>query len=662
MTIAKSSSLLLYALISFQPFTLFSTINFFKMKKERKVWAMTLIAFWWLAPNETNAQQDSLKTLRLDEVVVTATKFPKETSETGKVLTVIDRERLTANAGKDLAQLLNEQAGIVVAGANSNLGKDKTVFLRGARNHYTLIMLDGVPLYDPSGVSGGAYDLRLLSLDQVERIEILKGSQSTLYGTDAIAGVVNIISKQEADKPLAATLQGSFGSYDTWRGHANISGSTKNLSYSAGYSRFSTDGLSEARDVNNTDTFDKDGAEQDAYQAQLNWKPITSLAIKPYVRYSTFWGRYDAGAFTDSKVNEFNADLLNLGTTIQQSWKGGSLTGLFSYDRTQRDYQSDFGPSEFEGRFQQGELFANHALTGNIQLLAGASLQHYKMIDATATEQNPTTTIASPYVSVFYHNNGLSMELGGRYNNHSEFGNNYTYSINPSYLWNRQLKLFANISTGFKAPSLYQLFGRFGANPDLKPEKSQSYEGGAEWFDTKGRYSIRAVVFRRNIQDVIIYTNQRNTNFDEQDDHGLEIEPSMTWKTLRLSAFYAYVTGEVTTTTAGVETTTSNLMRRPKHSVGANAAWQITNRLSTSVNATYFGKRDDLYYNLSTFSNTSASLDAYVLLDLYASYSFFDGRLTWFADVRNLLDQDYEESAGFSTLGINGYTGVRIKL
>jgi vitamin B12 transporter len=350
------------------------------MKKEQKVWAISLIAFGWLAPNVVVSQQDSLRTTQLSEVVITASKFPKSKNETGKVLTVIDADELNRAAGKDLAQVLNEQVGLAINGANSNAGKDKSIYLRGAKSEYTLILVDGIPLTDPSSVTGGAYDLRLLSLDQVERIEIMKGSQSTLYGSDAIAGVINIITKSQSEKPIQVNGTLGYGTYNTLQTSAGISGNIKAVNYRVGYSRVSTDGISEAKETGAT-PFDKDGSEQHAFTANLNVEAVKNLSVKPFIRYNEFKGKFDAGAFTDDELSTYAGDLLSAGSLLSYKLKKGSLQAQYSYNETNRIFDGAFGPSDYTGKFNHAEFFGDYQITKHIRILGGLSQQNYQMLD-----------------------------------------------------------------------------------------------------------------------------------------------------------------------------------------------------------------------------------------------------------------------------------------
>ncbi len=353
----------------------------------------------------------------LDEVVVTATKSPKKLSETGKVIKVITKEQIEQSGGKDLSQILNEQVGVTVNGATSNPGKDKSLFLLGATDKYTLILLDGIPLNEPAGV-GGSFDLRLLSLDNIERIEILQGSQSTLYGSNAVAGVINIISKKPASKQPQLNGLLTYGSYNTFKGNANISQKTKLLEYDLNYTYTTTDGISEAKDTTGKANFDKDGFTQHAVQAIVGINVTDKLKLSPYLRYSHFKGGYDDDAFIDAP-DHYAASLVNTGLDGHYNYTTGSLHFNYGYDFTKRDYESQYA-FQSSGKFNNAEAFVNQNINKNVQMIAGLSYQSYTIKDT-----NKANSIISPYVSFLFHtNDGLNVEVGGRFNHHNQYGDN----------------------------------------------------------------------------------------------------------------------------------------------------------------------------------------------------------------------------------------------
>lgn len=628
------------------------------MKKEKKVWAMTLIALWYLTPNFSfGQQQDSVKLSRLNEIVVTATKFPKSQSETGKVLTVISEEQLDRSSGKDLSQLLNEQVGLVINGFGSNPGKDKSVYLRGAKTDYTVILLDGIPLNDPSGF-GGAFDLRLIPIDQVERIEILKGSQSTLYGSDAIAGVINIITKKKGNDLFGVFGNLGFGSYGTQRGNIGVRGSTETVDYNVSVTRHKSEGISEAKDKIGGQDFDRDEFDQRGLQANVAIRATEKWTINPFMRINRFKGDFDAGSFSDSKACSIT-EVMNTGVISQYAFTNGSVNFQYAHDRTERSYDYDGFESEFDGRFNHAEAFATFDISEHIQTLAGVNIQHLRMV---GTSTDKSVLVTSPYASFFLRDmGGFSLEAGGRYVDHEQFGRTFTYSINPSYLLSKKLKFFVSVSSAFKAPTLSQLYGQFGANPSLAPEKATHLESGIHLTTENQKFDVRVTTFRRSIDNAIAYTSGY-INLDKQNDYGLEVEPTMQINSkLRLSAFYAYVSGKITTPVGGTErdTTYNNLLRRPKHSVGVTVSYQITDRFFISANLKTFSERNDRYFDSNDFSTKAVTLDGYALLDLYAEYAVLEQRqIKFYIDARNVLDKDYTEVAGYNTMGVNVMAGV----
>ena len=254
-----------------------------------------------------HAQQDSSY---LQEVIVTANKYEKKQSQTGKVVSVISSEMLRQSGGRSLGELLNQVAGVTVPGANNNLGSNQTINIRGGSAGNALILLDGIPVNDPSVISN-YFDINLLSVDQIERVEILKGGHSTLYGSDAVAGVVNIISRKgarEKNKPaLNASLSG--GSFGTLRSSMGISGKQEKFDYLVQLSAITSQGFSAATDTSGNADFDKDNYRQQTARVQAGYKTGAHSRIFVNSLYSRYKTSLDASAFTDEK--DFTADNIN---------------------------------------------------------------------------------------------------------------------------------------------------------------------------------------------------------------------------------------------------------------------------------------------------------------------------------------------------------------
>jgi len=654
----------------------------------RKIFAVTAM----IICSQLNAQQD---TSTLENVTLTANKYSTKTTETGKVVITISRQEIEKAGSRDLSQLITELGGVFINGYTSNGGKEKNIYLRGANPEHTLITIDGVPVYDATGI-GSNFDIRNVPIDNVERIEILKGSQSTLYGSDAVAGVINIITKKGGDKPFAINGTVHYGSFQTYRANFGINGKTKAFDYNVGYTFFRTDGFSEAQQMpGSSEVYEADPYKQNSFQANIGIQASKNVRIQPFLRWSRNEGSLDNNAFLDDH------DFINVNKNLQAGVKNiitvgkGQINALYQLVNTRRSYIDDstyhnppayfkYNQTAFTAREHFAEVFAVYPLN-QVRVTVGCDFRasHYDYEATQTTAPSPwapartTKTFLSGdsvkqnqagiYATLNYLSGSFNIEGGGRWNTHSEYGSNFAYNINPSYLIAKQVKVFANVSSGYKTPSLYQLFSQYG-NRDLEPEVSLNLEGGLQYFTKDGKGSIRATYFNRQIKDAIAFFFNTTTfrsyyiNQDEQNDHGFEVDGKLNLSDkIQLKALYSYVDGEITTKQGGKDTTYFNLLRRPKHTFNLFVGSRVTKAFYVSAQLNAVGSRQDVYFDPVTFQRSDLTLRPYTLLNLYAEYGFSNNRIKLFADLRNLTDEKYVDIYGYNTARFNAYGGIRFR-
>jgi vitamin B12 transporter len=328
------------------------------------------------------------------------------------------------------------------------------------------------------------------------------------------------------------------------------------------------------------------------------------------------------------------------------------------------------------------EAYTNYQLSNHLAVLAGADYrfqntdQHYYSLSSFGpheTKRGKDTTNmnqSSLFGSVFLQQlGGFHLELGGRYNKHSEYGSNFTYTFNPSYLIANKVKLFANVASAFKAPSLYQLFvvGAAATQP-LKAEKSRTYEGGVEYNNGKG-IMTRAVYFNREIENGIEYNmvNFRYFNNNLQKDHGFELEASVKAGIVDINANYTYVTGEVNTAKFAYDaatwsykntgdTTYNNLFRRPKNTLNINVGVAPIENLYVSAHARFAGKRFEPVY-----LQRPIEMENYHTIDLYTEYRFSKA-IKAFVDLKNITNEQLFDVRGYNSRRFNFMAGLNFNL
>ena len=624
--------------------------------------------------------QDSTRVL--NDVVVTATRSPKKLSDIGRVVTIISAEQISLSQGKSLPELLNTVPGITFSGAENAPGISSALFLRGSPTGNTLILIDGFPVNNSSGIDG-SYDLNAFPLDQIDHIEILKGSGSTLYGSDAVAGVINIITKHPKDQGLKANLQASGGTYNTFNEAAGLNGKIKNTGIAINLSNSDSRGFPAATDTTGKAGFKNDGFHQRSVSVNLNQQVSQKLILNGNLQTSYNTGNLPFDAFKDDKNFIYDKTFLFGGLGAKVLLPKGDLLVNISENYVSNNYNdlpvalndSTHQVIRNKGNITNAEAVLNYNMGKHFDLTSGAAFKYsstnqYSLYSTTGYTPAPSiissdsahNSITSVYSSIFYRSKIFHMEAGGRYNHDSKYGNNFSYTINPSILIADRFKVFGTIASAYKSPSLYQLYSQY-AGIDLKPETTTSYEAGFDWELIKNTLTFNTVFYKYDTEQVIYFYSEavspyksfyKNGSF--QKDKGFESELKLNLDKLTGSAYAAYVTGKQTDGN-GVET--GNLYRRPRNTYGVNVYYQIIKSFSAGVNYKYTGDRSD--ENFTTFPATIVELKHYNLVDAHLQYAV-NKHIVLFTDLKNLLDTKYTDWLGYNTRGFNFMAGIKYQV
>lgn len=607
------------------------------------------------------AEEKTADATLLPETVVTATRTPTPSAQIGSSISVITGAELERRQITFVSDGLRYIPGVAV-NRTSGFGSLTAVRIRGAEANQTLVLIDGVKVNDPA--LGSEFDFGNLLTSDIERIEVLRGPQSVLYGSDAVGGVINIITKRGKAGPRV-TASTEYGSFDTYQSTATVSGGTELYDFALNGVFFDTDGVSAASEKNgNTE---KDGDRNKTVQGQFGVRPLDILEVRLNGRYQN--ADLDTDAFTTIAVDDpsFSSNIERFGQAqvkldlLDRNWEhivsgslfenrlksGGGAFGGSSTRGTRRSlgYQTNLS-LETPDYAEAAHTFSLGVSNDRERVRTNSS---FSSID----RRLETTSIYGLYQVGLW--DRLFLTGGGRHDYNDFFPDSTTYRVTGAFLIPEiAAKVHASGGTAVKNPTVFEMFGftpTFTGNPDLRPERSDGFDVGVEKKFFGDRVVADATFFHTKIEDLIVGFG--NTAFNQ--------EGSSTATGVELSATAEIIDGlDVTATYTWMKTSDSNnekLLRRPRNaaSLNVNYGFLENRRANVNVGLIYNGEQTDVAFG----PTRRVVLDDYVLLNIALSYQVTD-YLQIYGRGENLLNQDYEEVFSFGTPGIAGYGGIRV--
>ncbi|WP_264559294.1 TonB-dependent receptor plug domain-containing protein [Flavobacterium sp. N2270] len=624
-------------------------------------------------------EQDSLKINQLNEVVVSDTKFAQSKEKSGKIIEKITAEDLAKRPGQSVATVLSQVAGVEINGNQSANSKNQGIYIRGGRNRQVAIYIDGVPVNDASNINS-EYDLRLLNVDMIESIEILKGASSTLYGSGAATGVINITLKKSSNSKLSGNAFFALGTQNTsedsktkpqdFNQGFSVNGTLGKVTYLTSLSSTETKGFSEAFGENyEEDTFSRVNVLQ-----KIGFKATDKLSFDFFGNYDKINNTFDtsyAGSTVsnDDVYNNGNSEQFRIGFSPKYKYNKGELVLNASAATIDREinlfssWTNTVDNYSYSSRSINADLFNKYTFSSQFFAIIGVQTQYFDMTQVDAytniEREGAKFNIIDPYVTVVYNSNfGLNVNAGLRLNIHSEYETYYMLNINPSYNFkNIPLKILSSISAGYITPSLYQLYSVYG-NLDLKPEENATAELGFETNLFSKRLMVNAVGFyREETNSVGFYTDPITWT-----SNYINIDGTYNAKGVETSVKYNFndkLTANANYTFTEVEQPLSRLIA--KHKANAGVDYMFSERASFGLQYQFVDKRNDAFYNSTLWANENVSLAAYQLVNANFRLSVIKNRLSLFGAVNNILNEEFQENIGYATKGRNYKLGLNFQ-
>jgi vitamin B12 transporter len=593
----------------------------------------------------------------------------------GASVTVLDADALDQRQTRIVSDILRDAPGVAVSRTGA-VGGLTQIRLRGSEGNHVLVLIDGIKASDPYY---GEYDFGTLIADPEAKIEVLRGQQSSLYGSDAIGGVIQYITLTGREAP-GFSVRAEGGSFDTYSGALRAAGVSGNLDYAVSGTYYHTGGTPTARngirDV---------GSDSAGLSAKLIWSPGDAFKLTGVARYS----------YTDADTNnsENNPASPLFGYTVDSPgvhFRNKAFYGLVRAEvtaldgrwtnalsgqvalTTRKGYNAagfDYGDkgNRYKGSFESSLRLGDDAIVHRLTAAVDVEREEFQnTTPASYAFQGKRSTdnigIVGQYELLV--NDALSLGASIRHDENNRFDDPTTWRVQGSYRLPTGTRVRAAYGTGVKNPGYFELYGysdgRYIGNPNLKPEKSEGWEVGIEQSFAGGKAIIGATYFDSRLKDEIyttypapayIATPSNRATLSKQ--HGIEVAASARpIPQIRLDATYTWLHAREN----GTEE-----VRRPKHIASFNATlFSKDERFSGTLTLRYNGRQTDVAYTDPSYVPVRVSLKEYVLVNLNAEYKLLPN-LSLFGRVENLINEDYEEVFSFATPGRAAYGGVRVR-